>query len=92
METKRNRSGLTLNEVETFVFFFCVSQLTNPKDRFETLCNVIADISAAPFTSKVGSSGEVCYYREFDVVLLVGLTELKAQIRWYDNKTVRNHE
>jgi len=58
------------------------------RDRFETLCNVIADISAAPYTSRVGSSGEMCYYREFDVVLLVGLTELKAQIRWYDTKTL----
>jgi len=56
------------------------------RDRFETLCNVVADISAAPYTCRRGSSGDMCYYREFDVVLLVGLTELKAQIRWYDPK------
>lgn len=34
----------------------------------------------------------MCYYREYDVVLLVGLTELKAQIRWTDSVTVRTHE
>jgi len=57
------------------------------RECFQTLCHVIADISAAHYTCKVGSGGLMCYYREFDVVLLVGLTELKAQIRWYDPKT-----
>jgi hypothetical protein len=33
----------------------------------------------------------MCYTREYDVVLLVGLTELKAQIRWIDSVTVRLH-
>ena len=49
----------------------------------------MADISAAPYTVKVGKSGKKCYFRDYDVVLLVGLTELKAQIRWTDYKTVR---
>ena len=26
----------------------------------------------------------MCYIRKFDVVLLVGLTELKAEIRWFN--------
>lgn len=52
------------------------------RDKFKTLCEIYADISAAPSTAKLGKSGGMCYYREFDVVLLVGLTELKAQIRW----------
>ena len=64
------------------------SMLTNRKDRFETLCHVVADISEAPYTRKLGVSGKVCFTRRFDVVLLVGLTELKAQIRWKDSKTV----
>ena len=63
----------------------------NQKDSFETLCHVVADISAAPFTCKLGKSGKMCYSREYDVVLLVGLTELKAQIRWFDSETVRSH-
>jgi len=57
------------------------------KERFETLCHVAADISAAPSRPKVGISGKMCYYRQYDVVLLVGLTELKAQIRWIDSRT-----
>ena len=63
----------------------------NIKD-FETLCHVVADISAAPCKLTRGRPGKVCYSREYEVVLLVGLTELKAQIRWIDSKTVRNHD
>lgn len=69
-----------------------LSDAYNPKDRFETLCHVVADISAAPCTSKIGRFGKMCYARRLDVVLLVGLTELKAQIRWIDSRTVRIHE
>ena len=29
------------------------------------------------------------YRRKYDVILLVGLTELKAQVGWIDPKTVR---
>ena len=32
--------------------------------------------------------GQICYIRDFGVVLLVGLTELKAQISWIDSVTV----
>jgi len=56
-------------------------------NRFETLCHVVADISAAPYTTKVGRFGRTCFTRNLDVVLLVGLTELKAQIRWIDSIT-----
>lgn len=31
------------------------------------------------------------YTRKFDVILLVGLTELKAQIAWIDAATVSPH-
>jgi len=58
------------------------------RDKFETLCHVVADISTAPHTStkKSKKSKKVCS-RSYDVVLLVGLTELKAQIRWIDSRT-----
>ena len=32
----------------------------------------------------------MCYTRDFDFILLVGLTELKAQIGWVDSVTVRS--
>ena len=35
-----------------------------------------------------GKSGSIYYRRSFDVILLVGLTELKAQIAWVDSVTV----
>ena len=66
-----------------------ISSTHNSKDRFDTLCHVAADVSGAPCTFKIGKSGKSCYHREYDVVLLVGLTELKAQIRWTDSTTVR---
>ena len=69
-----------------------VSGTHNPKDRFETLCHVVADLSRAPCKLTLGRSGKSCFSREYDVVLLVGLTELKAQIRWIDSTTVCVHE
>ncbi|KAF9782380.1 hypothetical protein BJ322DRAFT_1010304 [Thelephora terrestris] len=62
------------------------------RNRFKTLCHVVADISAARSTCTVGKSGKPCYSQEYDVVLLVGLTELKAEIRWLDSTTVRIHK
>jgi len=56
------------------------------EDKFEMLCHVEADISTAPYTSKK-TKGKRAYLREFDVILLVGLTELKAQVSWIDSAT-----
>jgi len=55
--------------------------------KFETLCGVRADLSTAPYQTKRGTSGTMCYTRDFQVILLVGLTELKAQIGWIDSVT-----
>jgi len=59
-------------------------------DRFETLCHIAADISGAPHKLSVGvgeSSTTVRFSWEYDVVLLVDLTELKAQILWINSTT-----
>jgi len=53
--------------------------------KFETLCHVKADVSTAPYTSKYTTAGKMSYQRNFDVILLVGLTELKAQVSWTDS-------
>ena len=63
----------------------------HPKDKFKTLCYVEADISSAPYTSKFVETGNTGYRRNYDVILLVGLTELKAQVSWIDSRTVRAH-
>jgi hypothetical protein len=87
MATQASHDGWTSKKVlYNVVFVFNAHHL---EDRFETLCHVSADISAAPFTTKLGISGKMCYTRKFYLVLLVGLTELKAQIRWIDSATVR---
>ena len=31
------------------------------------------------------------YRRDYEIILLVGLTELKAQVCWTDERTVRSH-
>ena len=84
-------------DVERGATFGSVLQSVHPtlmtqKDRFETLCHVVADISLAPCRCKVGTSGKMCFIRAFDVVLMVGHTELKAQIRWEDSTTVRSRD
>ena len=68
-----------------------VTSAQSQKDKFETLCYVEADISSAPFTSKYTTTGRMSYRRDADIILLVGLTELKAQVGWIDSKTVRAH-
>ena len=61
------------------------------KDKFETLCHVKADISSAPYTSTLVETGKMGYTRKYTVILLVGLTELKAQVGWIDSETVRGY-
>jgi len=53
------------------------------------LCRVDADISSAPYMSHLVKPGEVSYGTTCDIILLVGLTELKAQVGWIDFETVR---
>ena len=55
------------------------------------LCNVRADLSTAPYQTESRSGEKMYYTRKFDVILLVGLTELKAQIAWIDAATVSPH-
>ena len=54
--------------------------------RFTSMCNVIADTSAIAHSLHPleGPGGEDYYRLDFNVVLLFGLTELKAQISWID--------
>jgi len=57
------------------------------------LCTVQANLSTAPYIYTPGKKKRKgCYTRDFDVILLVGLTELKAQIGWVDSATVSSKE
>ena len=63
----------------------------SPKDNFETLCYVKADISSASCTPHYSQTRGMGYRRNYDIILLVGLTEFKAQVCWIDSETVRAH-
>jgi hypothetical protein len=54
-------------------------------DMYSTLCHIEADLSQMCRTLKPRRSsgaGKLYYSIDYDVVLLFGLTELKAQIAW----------
>ena len=61
---------------------------SEPIDKFETLCHVVVDISNAPCKTS-SATGKTGYRRDYNIILLVGLTELKAQVSWIDPTTVR---
>lgn len=58
--------------------------LTAKIDKFKTLCYVQADATTAPHKTKLTKTKEEYYETAADVILLVGLTELKAQLCWID--------
>ena len=75
-----------------FIFpWHLVKSTQSSKGKFETLCHVEVDISGAPHTSNYTTEGGLGYRRDYDIILLVGLTELKAQVSWTDSRTVRVH-
>ncbi|KAE9395088.1 hypothetical protein BT96DRAFT_923111 [Gymnopus androsaceus JB14] len=53
---------------------------------YSTACTVTADISqVSPKRLRNPRNGLIYYETEYDVILLFGLTELKAQIAWKEN-------
>ena len=52
-------------------------------DLFTRLCTISADTSQVTRQSKKGTIGEY-YIQDFEIVLLCGLTELQAQLRWFE--------
>lgn len=56
-------------------------------EKFPVLCTIEADTSgiARALQPRYGPSGNSYFYMEYDIVLLFGLTEMKAQISWKEN-------
>jgi len=54
-------------------------------DNYTQLCTVITDLSKVPLSPSRGANGATFYRIDYDVVLLFGLTELKAQVAWKEN-------
>ncbi|TFK64298.1 hypothetical protein BDN72DRAFT_901682, partial [Pluteus cervinus] len=57
------------------------------EDNLEVMCTIEADTSLAgqALMPQKGSDGQMFYALNFDIVLLFGLTEFKAQICWKEN-------
>jgi len=55
-------------------------------ENYTRLCTIKVDLSHLPLPPLSKPSGEGIYYRlDFEVILLFGLTELKAMVTWKEN-------
>lgn len=59
--------------------------LTSFIDKYPIVCSVEADTSGIQAKRLTDPSGGVYYQIEYEVVLLFGLTELKAQLAWQED-------
>lgn len=57
-------------------------------DNYTQLCSIDIDLSKLPVEKQTKLGGGIYYFVKYDVVLIFGLTELKAQVAWRD-KSVR---
>ena len=73
--------GTSSTMVELFL------QAKKTTEMFTTLCTVTADTSqmAKRLQARRNSNGAKYYHQSYSVVLLFGLTELKAQISWMED-------
>ena len=56
---------------------------------YTKLCTIEADLSGVPLLPQPKAVGQGTYYSvDYDFVLLLGMTELKAQIAWRENVSV----
>ena len=55
-------------------------------ENYTRLCKIKADLSTLPLSPNTNPAGETYYRAEYDIVLSFGLTELKAQVAWRDDK------
>lgn len=54
-------------------------------DNYTKLCSIEADLSHLPLTAQRKASGVGTFYRlDYDLALLFGLTEMKAQVVYKD--------
>lgn len=55
-------------------------------DNYTKLCTIEADLSRVPLAPRSKATGRGNFYRiDYDIILLFGMTELKAQVAWKEN-------
>jgi len=55
-------------------------------NNYTKLCTIEADLSRVPMVPRPKASGKGSFYRvDYDIILLFGMTELKAQVAWQES-------
>jgi hypothetical protein len=84
VEMLRLRSGKTL--IPVGVIFNVLGQLLIFCRNYIKLYTIEADLSRAPLHTLPKATGKGIFYRiTYDIILLFGMTELKAQVAWMEN-------
>ena len=81
------QSGNTLTIVRVVSqSFLCLLTFFPSEDNYTKLCTIEADFSGVPLLPQPTATGRGTFYRiRYDIILLFGMTELKAQIAWKEN-------
>ncbi|KIY64371.1 hypothetical protein CYLTODRAFT_438236 [Cylindrobasidium torrendii FP15055 ss-10] len=57
-----------------------------PQESFSTLCTIKSDVTTVQLRPGINAHTKGTYYiLDFEIILLLGLTELKAQVAWKEN-------
>jgi len=54
-------------------------------DNYTENCTITADLTAVPYSTAVNDDGATYYRFHYDIIMLFGQTELKAQLAWKEN-------
>jgi hypothetical protein len=66
--------------------FIVLDDLKFFADNYTKLCTIEADLSRVPLVPRPKAVGKGTFYRvDYDIVLLFGMTELKALVAWKEN-------
>jgi len=85
---KESGSLADFKNAGTFAVWCYRGNVATPKWRdvdtnnYTKLCTIEADLSRLPLLPQTKATGGVFYRVEYDIVLLFGMTELKAQVAW----------
>ena len=56
-------------------------------ENYTRLCTINVDLSKLPVSTRPKTEGQGVYYiSDYEIVLLLGLTELKAQVAWKEKQ------
>ncbi|KAF9524963.1 hypothetical protein CPB83DRAFT_944651 [Crepidotus variabilis] len=68
--------------------FSWLNRFASPLENYTKLCTITVDLSHLPLQARPKATGRGTFFRlDYEIVLLFGLTELKAQVAWKE-KTI----